>query len=253
MRIIPLAVALVALTACNSQIPDSGKGVGFDSYEEYEAAKRAREEALSGGAIPPADAVSDESPVSGAIAVTGTGTTNTASTTGGEGEDLAAETRAALQATDANSGEAPVDADPGNPAPQTVSTSTGISSENDFSVVGTERSIESDAELIAINRSQYKVIEPTALPKRSANSGPNIVKYALSTKHPRGTKIYTRVGIAKASRYERNCAKYASPDLAQSDFLSQGGPNRDKLGLDPDGDGYACAWDPSPFRKAVGG
>jgi hypothetical protein len=23
--------------------------------------------------------------------------------------------------------------------------------------------------------------------------------------------------------------------------------------LDPDGDGYACAWTPVPFRKAVGG
>ena len=52
---------------------------------------------------------------------------------------------------------------------------------------------------------------------------------------------------------ERACAKYSSSDLAQSDFLAQGGPRRDRLGLDPDGDGFACAWNPQPFRAAVGG
>ena len=45
----------------------------------------------------------------------------------------------------------------------------------------------------------------------------------------------------------------SSPDQAQIDFLSKGGPERDRLSLDPDGDGYACGWDPRPFRKAVGG
>ena len=24
-----------------------------------------------------------------------------------------------------------------------------------------------------------------------------------------------------------------------------------KIGIDPDGDGYACSWDPSPFRAAL--
>ena len=42
-------------------------------------------------------------------------------------------------------------------------------------------------------------------------------------------------------------------DLAQIEFLERGGPARDRLGLDPDGDGYACAWDPTPFRKASQG
>ena len=31
-------------------------------------------------------------------------------------------------------------------------------------------------------------------------------------------------------------------------FLEAGGPKRDRKGLDPDGDGFACAWDPRPFR-----
>ncbi|MEQ9673592.1 MAG: hypothetical protein RLO10_03940, partial [Roseovarius indicus] len=66
-------------------------------------------------------------------------------------------------------------------------------------------------------------------------------------------KIYSRIGINKQSRFERNCAKYSSADRAQIDFLANGGPNRDKMGLDPDGDGYACGWNPAPFRIAVNG
>ena len=42
-----------------------------------------------------------------------------------------------------------------------------------------------------------------------------------------------------------------SSDLAQKAFLSRGGPERDILLLDPDGDGFACKWDPRPFRLAV--
>lgn len=54
------------------------------------------------------------------------------------------------------------------------------------------------------------------------------------------------------AKAQRNCAGYASPDQAQIDFLANGGPQRDRKGLDPDGDGFACGWDPSPFRSAVG-
>ena len=144
-------------------------------------------------------------------------------------------------------------ASPGNPPPETVESASGISTENDFNAVGDARSIESDAALIARNREQYQVVQPTALPSRSGNTGPNIVEYALATKHPVGTKVYNRIGLNKQSRFERNCAKYSSPDRAQIDFLANGGPNRDKMGLDPDGDGYACAWNPAPFRIAVNG
>jgi hypothetical protein len=42
-----------------------------------------------------------------------------------------------------------------------------------------------------------------------------------------------------------------SDDLAQEAFLSEGGPERDRLGVDPDGDGFACRWDPTPFRRAA--
>ena len=235
MRFILSAVALTGLAACSTPAPESGKGVGFGNYQEYLAEKQAREAQLASNAVPPAGAVSPES-----------GSSSPAG--------IAAETQTVLNQTQpGGTGGATGQAAANTPAPQTVTTATGISSENDFEAVGAERSIESDAELIARNREKYKVIAPEALPKRSGSTGPNIVEYALSTKHPRGTKVYTRVGLGKSARNARNCAKYASPDLAQADFLSKGGPNRDRLGLDPDGDGYACSWDPAPFRKALSG
>ncbi|MGL4319612.1 MAG: hypothetical protein ACRCS3_02000, partial [Paracoccaceae bacterium] len=102
------------------------------------------------------------------------------------------------------------------------------------------------AERIARNRSQYEVIQPTDLPQRPADTGPNIVAFALATTHGVGQPQYRRSGFG--SNPERACAKFASPDLAQQAFLERGGPNRDRLGVDPDGDGFACSWDPRPFR-----
>lgn len=98
-------------------------------------------------------------------------------------------------------------------------------------------------------------VQPAAAPLPAAAppavpSGSNIVAYALATSHPVGQTLYRRTNILGASRFERNCAEYPSDGLAQEAFLSRGGPERDPLGLDPDGDGYACRWDPTPFRNA---
>lgn len=122
-----------------------------------------------------------------------------------------------------------------------------ISDENDFDAVAGRETIESDRARIERNRAQYQVIQPGALPVRSGAAGPNIVDYALATSHPRGTQLYRRSGFGGGNTAAK-CAGYASPDLAQQAFLERGGPERDRLGLDPDGDGYACAWDPSPYR-----
>ena len=135
--------------------------------------------------------------------------------------------------------------------PQTVTGPSGISAENSFEAVDEIRNIKEDADLIAQNRARYKVLDVEKLPERSGESEPNIVAYALATSHPVGTKVFARSGLNLDTRNFRNCAKYSFPDLAQIDFLSKGGPERDSLALDPDGDGYACDWDPTPFRKAV--
>jgi hypothetical protein len=257
MRYLLCGVALMGLAGCEPSIPDSAAGVGFGSYSEFQKQQAQRDAALAGEALPAPLAVSEETlepsrtGVSGTVPTTGaplsaTGTT-AANQSESEAERIAAATAAAL-----NSGEKPVEASPSNPAPVQMN-HPGISSENDFNAVSAERSIESDAARLAQNRAQYEVVQPTAVPTRSGSGGPNIVEYALSTDNPMGRQLYKRSPLSTASRAARNCAAYASPDLAQADFLKRGGPNRDRKGLDPDGDGYACSWDPRPFRKASGG
>ena len=66
-----------------------------------------------------------------------------------------------------------------------------------------------------------------------------------------GQEWYARFVFSGEGRMLRNCNGYANPDDAQRDFLARGGPERDPRGLDPDGDGFACAWDPAPFRAAT--
>lgn len=138
-------------------------------------------------------------------------------------------------------------------AQATASSATGISNEQDFKAVGAQRSIEADAARMAQNRSQYTVTQPEALPVRQGDDGPNIVHYAVSTSNPVGARAYGRGLRASDKRMGRKCGNFASSDLAQAAFLERGGPNRDPMGLDPDGDGFACMWDPEPFRKAVRG
>lgn len=128
---------------------------------------------------------------------------------------------------------------------------SAISNENNFDAVAAERSIQQDAAAIAQNRAQYQQIQPTAIPQRPDSSGGSaIVQFALQTSHPVGTQMYGRSAI-RLTNTANACAKYPSADQAQIAFLEAGGPDRDRRGLDPDGDGYACGWDPSPFRAAL--
>lgn len=224
-RVILGVTVLTALAACDPAVPDSAAGVGFDSYDRYQERQR-RETQLNGGVyVPPP---------------------STVATSSLDGDS--ADATASAQAAAANSGEAPLDASPSNPAPQTVVNASGISDENNFDAVSNERSIEGDAAHIAQNRAIYQVIQPTALPSRTGGGEPNVVEYALNSSNPLGSRIYKRNGFNLAAKNLRNCAKYSSSDLAQEDFLAKGGPAKDRLALDPDGDGYACGWDPSPFR-----
>ncbi|MEM8732433.1 MAG: hypothetical protein AAGF79_21190 [Pseudomonadota bacterium] len=263
-------LAVCAMSACAPQIPDSAAGVGFDGP----SAPILQPEPLA-SPLPPADAISSEelpssefllapapasapglqSASSGNVAtgVTPTGSATgltTTSATSGSGADIAADTAAALAAAQLNSGVLPVEADPEN-APPVALNNPGISDENDFQAVASRQSIASDAQRLEQQAAQREVIAPTSVPTRPASSDPNIVQYALATQHPKGSRVYTRSGINLASKAQRNCAKYTSPDQAQIDFLLKGGPDRDRLSLDPDGDGYACGWDPAPFRAAI--
>ncbi len=123
-----------------------------------------------------------------------------------------------------------------------------ISDEQDFKAVSSRVSIQQDLARLAEQRAQYKVIPPEPLPSRPSSDAPNLAAYALSTSNQVGQPIYKRFNLLGSDSQARACARYTSPDLAQEAFLARGGPQRDPLGLDPDGDGFACNWNPAPFR-----
>ena len=127
----------------------------------------------------------------------------------------------------------------------------GLSDENDFEAVAERQTIESDAERLKQNQKVYTLVKPTNIPRRPGTNIPNVVEYALITNNPVGTTIYER-RFKSQVRFERNCNRYVSDSSAQEAFLGSGGPEKDQFGIDPDGDGFACRWDPGPFRRAVG-
>ena len=135
-------------------------------------------------------------------------------------------------------------------APLPAPNNPGLSDEQDFGAVSDRQSIESDAERLERNRALYTLIEPTEVPTRPGSDIPNIVAYAIKTSNPLGEPLYSRP-FKSQNRSLRSCAKYVSDAAAQEAFLKTGGPERDRYGLDPDGDGFACRWDPTPFRAAI--
>ena len=128
--------------------------------------------------------------------------------------------------------------------------SDGSISDNSFQSVTARETIESDAERLARLQQGTVVLEAEPLPE---TSGPNLAAFARSTTHRVGQRIYRRSG-GRDGNAARTCRRYGNPDEAQRAFLSQGGPEKDKLGIDPDGDGFVCGWTPDPFRALrVGG
>lgn len=239
VRLTLCGAALLGLIACETSVPYSNPNVTTISQAQRDAALAQS----PGQPLPPAQPVTTAPLGSDPAAQPLPGSVISAV------NDDPAEAQAAANAAAANSGVVPVQASPSNPQPVAVN-AEGISSEQDFGAVSSQRSIESDAQKIANNRAQYTVIEPTALPTRPGSNQPNIVEYALRTTHPVGAQLYRRVNLRSATRHANTCARFQSPDQAQTEFLARGGPERDRRGLDPDGDGYACSWDPTPFRTA---
>jgi len=220
MRWIFSGCAILALAACDPPVPDSAAGVGFDNGN-FRTSPPAGFEPV----IPSAQAVSSET--------------------------LATSSTPNAPITEAADGREVVNASPSNPAPLQLE-NAGISDEDDFDAVGSRRSIEDDAKRRAEIAGQYQVVEATKLPTRAGASGPNIVEFAIRHTNAVGNPIYQRFGLNTVARFDRNCRKYPSADEAQTDFLARGGPQKDRLGLDPDGDGYACSWNPTPFRNLAG-
>ncbi len=262
MRILLSGLALLTLAACQPPVPDSRVGgVGFESYSEYQKRRLAEAEAQR-VAPPPVQVV--QTPVQNPIVPFPQPVTNAS------GAPTASELAQAGIGSAPLPSTAPLPANvpPANPEvaegtayypptatpdPAATINNTGISDEQDFSAVSSRETIESDKARIAQNRAQYQQVQPTELPQRTdaANEAVDLVQYALSAPNRLGEAIYPRSSIA-LSNSQKACARYDTPEAAQQAFLHSGGPKRDPKNLDPDGDGFACFWDPTPFQKARG-
>ena len=122
-------------------------------------------------------------------------------------------------------------------------------SDNSFSTVVQNQTIETDAARLAALQQSNVILQAEPLPRRT--DGINLAAFARSTTHNIGQRLFPRKSRSSASQ---RCRKYGNPDAAQRAFLSSGGPESDDLRLDPDGDGFVCGWSPIPFRNLkVGG
>lgn len=245
-----VAVAAVVLGACAPTVP-AEQGVGFDEFSQFELDRARREAALRGQPttiVPPPQVTG----VPGAA--TGVSATDLARAGIGQAAPTAPAT---VPQTAGNLGSDPlrtqgIDASPTNAAPALVGVNSGgLSDEQNFDAVSGRETIESDAQRRAAQAAAREQVQPTAVPERPANTGPNIVQYALGAPNVKGQEWYSRSLLSGQGRFQRNCAKYLTADDAQRDFLARGGPERDRLGIDPDGDGFACGWDPAPFVQAI--
>jgi hypothetical protein len=282
MRAGLVIVVSFGLLACSPPVPDSAAGVGFQDYASYlreQEAAAARGQMVPGAttmALPAGNQPQGFSPdlaaaainrAAGGVPVAGQPAFSALPGTAPlqpmqpltQGSQVGAVIPLApVQPTGTLDPNRPRGNAPANIQTQTgelahmdgtttgTTTGTSISDEQDFDAVAARETIESDAARLERNRAQYTVIQPTPVPERT-ETGPNIVQYALQTTHNPGTQVHSRSAL-RFTDPQAACARYASPDLAQQAFLEAGGPQRDRRGLDPDGDGFACTWDPRPFR-----
>lgn len=234
MRFLTLGFVAVGLMACAPPIPDSTEGVGFENYDTYLARKQAEQAELAQrgpgtsvqapARVTPTDASPEATAAAAVITVRGTPSAANPQATTGQPVQTAS-----------------VRVDPNNPT---------ISDEQDFQAVSTRETIQSDAERRQAQSAQYKVIAPTALPNRPSGTVQTPIQFALATRHPVGQRVYGR-GLTSKRKFQSACARYDTDEKAQDQFLKNGGPDKDKLGLDPDGDGYACNWNPATYRGLV--
>ncbi len=110
-----------------------------------------------------------------------------------------------------------------------------------------KRQREAAAQIREENRKNLVVIEPE--PVQSIDANANVIKFARETTHPKGTKVYNRPSFRDRLQSASVCRRFASSDEAQRQFLANGGPTTDRYNLDPDGDGFACKFDPETYRK----
>lgn len=245
---LPAAGALFSalmLAACTPTTHDSGSGVGFQDYNSYVRGAAPAPAGAPVTVVPPGGGFDPAAAAAAIDRSQGVAPVSPVVAPGAVATPLPTDVPTDSSARPRGGAPAGIKEESGE-----VASHTGISDEQDFDAVSSRETIESDKERIAKNRADYVVVQPKDLPQRPGDTGPNIVEFALATTHAPGVQMYKRSGLGLRSA-DSACAKYSSPDQAQQDFLAKGGPDRDRMGIDPDGDGFACSWDPRPFRTAL--
>ncbi|MDO5630521.1 MAG: hypothetical protein Q4G22_01650 [Paracoccus sp. (in: a-proteobacteria)] len=91
---------------------------------------------------------------------------------------------------------------------------------------------------------------PAAQTTRYGGATPVLTRFAFAAQHAPGTRVWARPAAVSAAQAARVCAQFANADQAQVAFLTAGGPEADPQGMDPDGDGFVCGWNPAPWRQS---
>lgn len=95
-------------------------------------------------------------------------------------------------------------------------------------------------------RNQLVIVSPDQI--QGASRANALQRFATTTTNNVGEKQYRRSLFSDAETTQSNCAQFRSADDAQKAFLAGGGPGSDPQRLDPDGDGFACGWNPAAYR-----
>ena len=255
--------AAIALAACDPAPPYSnvqanpGGGVGFSDYRAY---LRAQEELSRIRAQQARQATASQNPVMQVMPGR-----QQAQASAGSGGSIGAEAVAALRPGASAATQQPVGPRQDTSQPPVQQGGTGVGaplsalSPQAAAPVGQSEAVSEQTftpQPFGTPR-QNRVVQRDHVPQVRVDSvpqgagGPNLFEYALSTTHNVGDARHGRSHPLRWRRWERACAQYRTQDEAQEAFLAAGGPERDPNHLDPDGDGFACWWDPAPFRQAA--
>lgn len=248
MRFLAALGAVCALVACSPEIPDSGAGagVGFGDYGTYmREQERARVAAGPARIVPQPQVVS--LPPQGPRPQAGAPMQSAAL----QGAPIQSGTiRSGPIPSGQASWPAPMPAQQVAAAPPSSAQQgpTGPITTQDFPTLAAAQQ-GGPVSYPAPAQGRVEMVAASALPQRPGDM-PNILEYALSTRNNVGETVWRRT-VLTVQNHDRNCRGFVNSDLAQEEFLRRGGPERDPLNLDPDGDGFACWWDPRPFRAAA--
>jgi len=264
-----LVAAVAALSACDSGAPAGGQGY-FDpppraplapSYPTYPdsqvspsgtytapqpqaSVENAPRSAVSVNPDPNAQLAQDVTEVLRSTAPTGGATTARTQpgqpadvTGGGTGTQAVAGALPATPGTGAMPGAEDIGIDPNS---ESINLSLSTQEEQKRQREAAERRRQAA-------QSQLVVIDPEPVPQQDINA--NVVAFARETSHPVGTKVYNRPVFRNRMQSASVCRRFESNEEAQRQFLANGGPNTDRYNLDPDGDGFACDFDPEKYRR----